>query len=220
MQPAVLIPARNEGPRLGAVLAELERVLPGAQWIVVDGDSQDDTAQVARAAGALVLSQRGPGYARALATGYRFLAEQGVQRALQLDADGQHPPEALPALLEALEGHDLVFASRAGTDSGGPWGRRAGNAALALMVRRRTGLPLQDVMAGMWASNARAIQTLAALLDSDCADANIRVAAWRAGLRLREHPVRMPERSGGASMHDGLSGLRNFARSVEALWLA
>ncbi|MFT5583298.1 MAG: glycosyltransferase involved in cell wall biosynthesis [Cognaticolwellia sp.] len=217
MLTAVLIPARNEGPRLAEVLAEVRRVQPQAQLWVIDGQSQDDTVQVAQACGAQVLQQAGKGYAAALATGYQALANSGVERAVQLDADGQHPPAAIPRLLRCLDQADLVFASRQGTSSGGPWSRRAGNAALAAVVRQRTGLDLHDVMSGFWATNAHAIQTLAQILAPGCADANVRIASWRAGLRLHEAPVAMPERSGGHSMHQGWAGARNFALS---LWAA
>ena len=217
MLTAVLIPARNEGPRLAAVLSGVRTFQPNAQLWVVDGSSQDDTVQIALDHGAKVLQQVGPGYASALATGYQALAKAGVERAVQLDADGQHPPSAIPRLLQCLDRADLVFASRQGTPSGGPWSRRAGNAALAAVVRQRTGLGLHDVMSGFWATNTKAIQTLAGLLAPGCADANIRIAAWRAGLRLHEAPVSMPERSGGHSMHQGWAGARNFALS---LWAA
>lgn len=217
MLTAILIPARNEGPRLATVLSEVRKFQPQAQVWVVDGDSQDDTAQVAQRHGAEVLQQVGAGYAAALATGYQALAKAGVERAIQLDADGQHPPSAIPRLLHYLDKADLVFASRQGTPSGGPWSRRAGNAALAAVVRQRTGLGLKDVMSGFWATNTLAIQTLAEILEPGCADANIRISAWRAGLRLHEAPVCMPERSGGHSMHQGWAGARNFALS---LWAA
>ncbi len=224
MPTAVLIPARNEGPRLGAVLTDVRVVLPDAVIWVVDGQSQDDTAAVAQAHGAQVLPQQGQGYPGALATGYRALAQAGVARAIQLDADGQHPPQAIPQLLRCLDRADLVFASRQGTPSGGPIARRAGNAALAALVRQRTSLGLHDVMSGFWASNRQAIAALAQILAADdsgpCADANVRVAAWRAGLRLHESAVCMPERSGGASMHEGWAGARNFARSLWAAGVA
>lgn len=224
MSTAVLIPARNEGPRLGAVLAQLRAVLPEARVWVVDGQSQDDTAAVALSHGAQVLPQQGQGYPGALATGYQALVQAGVQQAIQLDADGQHPPEAIPQLLGCLDRADLVFASRQGTPSGGPFARRAGNAALAALVRQRTGLGLHDVMSGFWATNRQAIATLAQILATEhsgpCADANVRVAAWRAGLRLHESTVCMPERSGGASMHQGWAGARNFARSLWAAGVA
>ena len=217
MVTAVLIPARNEGPRLAAVLTQVRRVQPQAQLWVIDGQSQDNTAQIAQSCGAQVIQQAGQGYAAALATGYQALAQAGVERAIQLDAVGQHPPAAIPRLLHCLDQADLVFASRQGTPSGGPWSRRVGNAALAAVVRQRTGLGLHDVMSGFWATNAHAIQTLAQVLAPGCADANVRITAWRAGLRLHEAPVCMPERSGGHSMHQGWAGARNF---VLSLWAA
>lgn len=211
----VLIPARDEGPRVGATVHAVQRVLPGARVLVVDGGSRDDTALRARQAGAEVIAQGGTGYAGALLTGYRHLHRQGATRVVQLDADGQHPADAAPVLLDALgPGRHLVTASRQGTRSGGALGRRLGNQALSELVRWTTGVRLHDVTSGFWAFDDHALRLLVAHLSGDCADANVRVLAIRLGIRPVELPVAMTGRSAGRSMHDGWRGLVNFGLSV------
>ncbi len=217
MRLAVLIPARNEAPRIGRVLAEVARALPEAGVWVIDDGGMDGTAEVARRAGATILRTPGLGYAGALATGYRALAAAGVEVAVQMDADGQHPPAEAPRLVAGLDGADLVVGSRHGTRSPAPLPRRLGNAALAGLVRLLTGVPLHDVTSGYWAVGPRALDALARHLPADVADANVRVLLIRLGLRVAERPVAMPARPHGASMHDGLRGLHNFGRSLGAL---
>lgn len=213
----VLVPARNEAPRIGALLDGVNATLPGVPLIVVDGHSTDDTAAIARRRGAIVVPQGGEGYAAALRTGYRFALDRGATRLLQLDADGQHPPGALPLLLNALEDANLVVGSRSGTASPGGLLRRAGNAALSLAVRIVTGVPLADVTSGLQALDAVALDRLLPAFPADVADANVRVLALRLGLCVAEVPVTMAPREDGASMHDGPAGVRNFGRSLRAV---
>lgn len=218
MSTAVLIPAYNEGPRVGRVLRAARRALPAARLLVVDGGSQDNTAAIAAAEGASVIGQPGRGYADALRAGYRHLLSAGAARVVQLDADGQHPPEALPAMLAALDGADWVIGSRQGTDSPGSLGRRAGNAALSLAVQLACGARISDVTSGLWALGPAALRLFADRMPDATADANVRVLAARSRLRIRELPVHMPARSSGASMHDGWQGVHNFQRSLRAVW--
>jgi glycosyltransferase involved in cell wall biosynthesis len=216
MNSAVLIPAFNEGPRIGEILTEIQQVFEG-QILVVDGGSSDQTVAIAESMGARVIHQSGSGYADALRCGYRALLQAGVDRVVQLDADGQHPPASIPRLLLALDSADMVMASREGTSSPSSWDRRLGNAALALLVRSSTGISLRDVTSGYWALNQHSLQLLADRMSADVADANIRILAARQGLRLLELPVYMPDRPGGTSMHDGFSGLRHFWDSLYAV---
>ena len=66
----ILIPARNEGPRIGDVVRDVRRLVPGVPVIVVVNGTTDDTAEVAKAAGAEVIYAE-PGYGLALMAGYR-----------------------------------------------------------------------------------------------------------------------------------------------------
>lgn len=219
MVTAVLIPARDEAPRLAAVLERARRAVPDARLVVVDGHSSDGTAQVARRAGATVVAQRGHGYASAVREGHRWLLDNGVARAVQLDGDGQHPPESAPELLAALSQASWVVGSRSGTQSDGGLARRAGNQLLAQLVAWRLGRawsPNRDVTSGFWAVDTQTMAVLAQL-DAGVADANLRVLAQRRGLRMVEVPVCMPDRDSGASMHDGWAGVRNLGRSVAAV---
>jgi glycosyltransferase involved in cell wall biosynthesis len=219
MSLAVLIPAFNEAEQLPGTLAGVRRALPEARVIVVENGCTDETPALARQLGADVLSQPGRGYTTTIAAGYRHCLSQGVTRLVQMDADGQHPPEAAAELLAALERADLVTGSRQGTGSPGTLPRRAGNALLAAAVRARHDVTLHDVMSGYWAMNARCLELFARSfpLPGGAADANVRVFALHHGLQLLELPVYMPVRTSGDSMHSGLQGIRGFIASVRSL---
>ncbi len=220
MRRSALIPAYNEALSIQSVLTGLQCVLPGIHVLVVDDGSSDGTAELAREAGAEVLQRQHGGYARALCSGYRHLLAQSVEQVIQLDADGQHPPEAAPNLLAHLDEANWVVGSRADTRSPAPFSRRMGNAALGCAVRALTQVPLADVTSGFWALDAHALKVFATHFPADVADANIRVMAAKKGLVIAERPVRMPPRIEGDSMHDGWVGLSNWGRSVRAVWRA
>ena len=93
-----LIPAYEEGPRIGAVVEAARRHLP---VVVVDDGSTDDTADRARTAGATVLRQEpNAGKGAALRAGFRHALDAGAPAVVTLDADGQHDPAEIPAFLQ------------------------------------------------------------------------------------------------------------------------
>jgi glycosyltransferase involved in cell wall biosynthesis len=99
-----LIPAYEEGPRIGAVVSAARRYLP---VLVVDDGSTDDTAVQAEAAGAVVLPQRpNQGKGAALRMGFRRALDEGYDAVVTLDADGQHDPDEIPRFLAAFAGAD------------------------------------------------------------------------------------------------------------------
>jgi glycosyltransferase involved in cell wall biosynthesis len=107
-----LIPAYDEGPRIGAVVEAARRTVP---VVVIDDGSHDDTADRARAAGAVVLAQvPNAGKGAALRAGFRHALESGAPAVVTLDADGQHDPAEIPAFLERFEARraELIIGQR------------------------------------------------------------------------------------------------------------
>src|ERR671928_1712953 len=95
-----IVPALNEEANIGGVIDELRAFDPGLEVVVIDDASADATAAVAEARGAHVV--RLPfnlGIGGAVQTGYRYAFEHGYDLAVQVDGDGQHDPQELPAIL-------------------------------------------------------------------------------------------------------------------------
>ncbi len=199
----VILPARNEGPRVASVVRGIRTVLPNVEVVVVVNDSGDDTAARAREAGATVLYS-GSGYARALRIGFLHAIERGAEWVVTMDADGQHPPRAIPMLVAALKDADLVVGSRFVGAAGYavPAARRLAIGALGAWASVCAGQRLRDVTSGLRAMRPDVIRAFAADYPVDVADANVLVRVVRAGWRVREVSVPMRERPGGRSMHD------------------
>src|SRR5919201_801807 len=121
MNPLVLVPAYDEAATVGAVV---RRARTHAPVIVIDDGSRDGTADAAARAGAEVCRHVGRrGKARALLTGVAAARERGATHVVTLDADGQHDPDDLPALLSASGPRTLVIGVRAGDRDALPAGR-------------------------------------------------------------------------------------------------
>lgn len=111
MKTIALIPAHNEGERVGDVVRELNEYVD--RIIVVDDSSSDDTAEAAREAGAEVVThEENRGYLEALKTGFRKIDDEDV--VVTLDADGEMDPSYIPHLLGPIERGeaDLVLGRR------------------------------------------------------------------------------------------------------------
>src|SRR6266568_3246243 len=117
---AIIIPALNEAEALQALLPAIRPYLgPHDHVIVVDNDSSDETAEVAQAAGALVVHEIIRGYGRACWKGFQVARELGAEISVFMDGDGSDDPADLPLLLAPmLDGKaDLSMGSRVGRRS-------------------------------------------------------------------------------------------------------
>ena len=108
---SIILPAKNEAEGLRGTLPALRLAYPDAEIIVVDDGSSDDTARVAREAGASVLpSPYSMGNGAAIKRGARAACGQVL---VFMDADGQHGAGHVRALLDKLgEGYDMVVGAR------------------------------------------------------------------------------------------------------------
>jgi glycosyltransferase involved in cell wall biosynthesis len=217
MSTLVFLPAWNEEENLPAVLDELQQGLPEADLLVVDDGSTDATAEVARAAGAEVVSfGRNRGLPAGIAAGYSYALEHGYDLCGRVDADGQHPVVELERLLERVrEGEcDVAVGSRFASGEGfAPYRympsapRRFGTALLRRAMKIVLRRPFFDATSGMYAVNAKALPVLAEPYTTEAPEVEALLRLSEAGLRVDEVPVEMRERAGGESKLRGKKSL-------------
>jgi glycosyltransferase involved in cell wall biosynthesis len=214
----VFVPAWNEEANLPAVLTELRSVLPEADVLVIDDGSTDATAEVARDAGATVVSfGENRGLRAGIAAGYREAAERGYAFCGRVDADGQHPAEELARLLELVRSGtcDVAVGSRFAEGEGydddryvpSP-SRRFGIGLLQKAMHLRLGRPFHDPTSGMAAVNAKAMPVMAAPYVSGAPEVEALLRLKAEGLRVEEVAVHMRERSSGESKLQGKKALK------------
>jgi len=134
----VVLPCLNEAASLPGVLAAMP---DGYQALVVDNNSTDSTADVARRHGAQVVAERRPGYGSAVHAGVVAATTPIVA---VIDADGSLDARELPALVAELRGGaDMVIGRRRAVNGlRWPWHARLGTAAVCWRLRTRYGLPV------------------------------------------------------------------------------
>ena len=136
-----------------------------------------------------------------MGTAFRFAARNGYEALIQLDADGQHRPEFLPALLGAIGSADIVIGSRfaGGGTFESTWARRNVQRIIAWVVSAYARAHLTDVTSGFRISGPRAIALFAEHYPVEFLGDTVEsiVLATRQKLTVREVPVVMDERAGG-----------------------
>jgi len=221
----VIMPAWNEERSLGSTIAELRALHPDLEVLVVDDGSIDNTSLVARRAGATVC--RLPynlGVGGAMRAGYRYAQRNGFTRAVQVDADGQHDPGYILALLEALGDANIVvgarFAGEGDYQVSGP--RRWAMWLLARTLSRLASTRLTDVTSGFRAADLRAIAVFARHYPAEYLGDTLEslVIALRSGCSVGQVPVQMRTRLHGQASQTSLRATLYLLRAVMALLLA
>ncbi|MDV7355488.1 glycosyltransferase family 2 protein [Rhodococcus oxybenzonivorans] len=207
----VVIPCMNEAGSLPGVLAGIPT---GYRVLVVDNNSTDGTADVARAHGAFVVAEARPGYGSAVHAGVEAARTPVV---CVLDGDGSMDPRELPALVAAVEsGADLAVGRRRPVErSTWPLHSRIGNAVVAARLRRRYGIPIHDL-------GAMRVVRRQALLDLGVADRRsgyplqLLILAGRAHWRITECDITYRPRTAGSSKVSG--SVKGTLRAVHDFW--
>jgi glycosyltransferase involved in cell wall biosynthesis len=179
-----VIPAHDESGTVGDVVRRALRHVDGV--LVVDDGSRDDTGARAAAAGATVLRldpNRGKG--AALALGLDRASAEGARRVVTLDADGEHDPDEIPALLAALDAHDVALGCREAYRSGA---RRALN-ALALFWFRLLHPGIRDTICGFRGFRASVLPALQNDAGGFAYEHEVILRAVAAGLRIASVPI-------------------------------
>lgn len=200
-----VVPAYNEEETVAGVIESLRAHAPHFDVLVVDDGSTDSTGDVARAAGARVV--RHPfnlGIGGAVQSGFQFALENGYDRMVQVDGDGQHVAEEIAALEHAMDssdGIDMVCGSRFISDNGypAPVSRRTGIHIFAFLLSRIVGQRVSDPTSGFRLYNRRAIGVFARDYPHDYPEVEAVLMVHFHRLGMCEVPVRMLVRGGGVS---------------------
>lgn len=213
-----LIPAYNEERFIGSVV--LKALDYASQVIVVDDGSTDATAEIAKAAGAQVVSHgQNRGKGAALNTGLELACQLGADVVVTFDGDGQHLPEELPrVILPVCNGEaDLVVGSRyIGATSHVPLLRVWGHRLFNILVNGLSGVALSDSQSGFRAFSRSALQSLSFNSAGFSVESEMQLLARTYGLTVKEVPItiRYQDRPKRPVIHHGLMVLNGFLRQV------
>ncbi len=156
-----VIPAYNEATRIAAVVNGVKKYVD--KVVVVDDGSADATADTATKAGAFTVRHMSNGGAGAATmTGLEAARLLGATMVITLDADEQHDPNDIPAMLAPLQDNraDIVFANRFGTRNKIPFIRRVFNGIGNIVSFMATGLWVSDSQCGFKAFGPKALKDI------------------------------------------------------------
>ncbi|NHM16155.1 glycosyltransferase [Eggerthellaceae bacterium zg-887] len=215
MKTLAIIPAYNEEESIVATVEELKAVAAAVDYVVVNDGSRDATLARCREKGYNVLNLPvNVGLTAGFQAGMKYALEHGYDYAVQFDADGQHRPEYLEALVAEAErsGADIVIGSRFVTEKKPVSARMTGSALISGIVKATTGKKINDPTSGMRLYNRAMIERYA--YESDFGPEPDTVAYLvRQGAKVSEVQVSMREREAGESYLSFSKSISYMART-------
>jgi glycosyltransferase involved in cell wall biosynthesis len=197
MEISVVIPVYNEAQTIGETIRRIHECVPDAEVLVVDDGSTDNSAQVAREAGAYVWSHPyNVGNGAAVKTGIRLASGHKI---VLMDGDGQHDPADILRLVEASEQYDMVVGARDVRGHANHF-RFTANQAYNLIARYATRFPVEDLTSGFRVMERETVTRYLYLLPNSFSyPTTLTLAYLRSGRTLCYLPIQAKKREEGKS---------------------
>ena len=221
MRILAIIPAYNEEECLVDTVTELTSACPSIDYLVVNDGSHDRTPQICDEMNLSHIDMPvNCGLASGVKAGMKYAYRHGYDAAVQFDADGQHLPQYIGPMAEAMEAEDadIVIASRNLAGGGAVGARGTGAKLITFFIRCATGQVISDPTSGMRMYNRAMIEKFAH--DFDIAPEPDTISLLiRKGARVIEIPAKMRERQGGTSYLRFFSAISYMLRTCLSLLL-
>lgn len=200
MKVLLIIPAYNEEESLKATVDSIKRSCPGIDYLIINDGSSDGTLKICRDNKYSFLDlSTNLGLAGAFQAGMKYAYRHDYDCAIQFDADGQHLPEYIEPLIEAVKHNDIAIGSRFLKKKKPKSMRMVGSTLISFSIKLTTGVKLTDPTSGMRAFNKQMIKYLALGLNYGPEPDTVSFLIKRAGAKVVEVPVEMAERVAGTS---------------------
>jgi glycosyltransferase involved in cell wall biosynthesis len=202
MEHCIIIPAYNAEATIRGVVTEA--LMHGLPVVVVDDGSVDGTvAAISDLSVNLVQLQQNSGKGAALKAGFAWCLNHGFEGAVTIDADAQHDPSAIPALIDAAEAgnYDLLIASRSTQFSHMAGLRHVWNRFGVWCISKRTGFDITDSQSGFRYYSSLMLCDLEFRANGYHMEMEALLKAWRNGFRIGSLPVPARVADGRATSH-------------------
>ncbi len=215
MKISIIIPTINEEEAIGKVLKEIPiKTLKreyAVEILVIDGASSDNTKTIAEQLGAKVITEKRKGYGRAYKTGFKNATGDIIVTA---DGDYTYSMSAIPTLVENLKKDNLDFitTNRFRYMNKKPMTplHRIGNQLLTIATQNLFSLSIKDSQSGMWVFRKNILKQLELESDNMSFSEEIKIEAYKKGLRCLEIPITYRTRIGEVKLNSFKDGLRNL----------
>ncbi|HET7705139.1 MAG TPA: glycosyltransferase family 2 protein [Thermoanaerobaculia bacterium] len=217
MKVTVSMITMNEEGAVAKVIADIRRVVPEAEILLVDS-SRDRTPDIAASLGCRVIRQFPPqGYGPAM---NRAVREASGDVVVTLDCDDTYPVEAIPKLVDLIrEGNDLVNTTRVQRrPKAMPFANFLANRAFALAARILHGIRTTDLHSGMRAYRKTMIDQVQWSENGPALPVDMLLIPYHRGFRIAEVPIDYRERIGVTTLHRFSSTMWTLKRIWRARW--
>jgi glycosyltransferase involved in cell wall biosynthesis len=206
---SLVMPCLDEERGLREVFRDLPSLVD--EVIVVDNNSTDTTAAVARSFGATVVLEKRRGYGIAYKSGLRAATGDIV---VAMDGDGTYPRNFIPVILDVMleEGFDFVSCDRTGhKDQPSNWLRLFGNDILNAVIFALFFFKIRDSQSGMWVFKRELLSRMKLTSDTMAFSEEIKLEAFTMqGVHAKELPIYYKERHGISKLRIWRDGLYNL----------
>lgn len=191
MDICILLPGYNEEKMIGQVISKARKVINDV--IVVDDGSTDDTYQIAKSAGAIVIRHEvNKGKGAALKTGFQYALEHNYQAVITMDSDGQHDVNDIPNFLNALSERKagIVIGSRMKDISTMPAIRKVTNKLTSYISSLLMRQKVDDSQSGFRLITSDVLRSIKLESDRYDMESEILIKASRAGFQIISVPIK------------------------------
>lgn len=207
---SLVIPCYNEEDGVREVIGRCPSDID--EIVVVDNNCTDRTAEVARSLGAVVVSEKTPGYGAAYKAGMKAATGDLI---VTLDGDGTYPPEAIPALIDTLVSKHWDFLSACRFPLADPKAmgltNQLGNWVLTVTAMILFFKPIQDSQSGMWVFKRSLLEKLRVTSDGMPFSQEIKLEAILRGFRFGEEHIAYGARIGEVKLQKWRDGWLNLS---------
>ncbi|MBC7237015.1 MAG: glycosyltransferase family 2 protein, partial [Chloroflexi bacterium] len=212
-------PCYNEESGIALTLGDMPAIVD--EVIVVDNNSRDRTAEVARSLGAVVIHEPVQGYGAAYKRGFRTAKGDII---VTMDGDGTYPRNFIPVLLDVLIDEDLDFITcdRTGHKSRGSGTalRVFGNWVLGVVQALLFGHYISDSQSGMWVFRRSILSLIELTSDGMALSEEIKIEAFsHPDIEARELPIYYRARVGESKLNVWKDGFRNLLFLFRKRWM-
>ena len=219
---AVLIPCYNEGKTIERVVKDYKKELPGADIYVYDNNSADDTAKIAKSAGAIVKYEHRQGKGNVVRSMFKDIEADCY---LMIDGDGTYPADSAKKMCKMVldDGADMVIGDRLSSTYFQENKRRFhgfGNKLVRLLINMIFRSHIKDIMTGERAFSRDFVKTFPVLSKGFEIETEMTIHALDKNFYIEEIPISYKDREEGSesklnTVSDGAKVIMTIARLFE-----
>ena len=220
MKVLIIIPAYNEQDNIVRVCNNLRENFSQYDFVVINDGSSDNTLKLCEDNHFPVISLPvNLGLAGGFQTGMKYAYRTGYDCAVQFDADGQHRPEYIAAMIRKIEeGNDIVIASRFVEEKKPATARMIGSRLITTAIRLTSGAKIMDPTSGMRMYNKKLIEVLANNINFGPEPDTVSYLI-KMGAKVAEIQAKMDERIAGQSYLNAVNAAKYMARMLISILL-